>query len=225
MSVTGYVRYEIVFISYDLDIYKSDHASERTLDTTQVLASAQRPRTVIASACVAGRVREDQHGEPLGLVSSFFVHGSRFVLAPLQPVPDITMPIVVGLLHRAWRQTTDDPRKAWDIARTQALTGNWPEGYASQLKDAYAPVMKQMLKKLTEDEGYIATIQRTGWSVTSDDAAKIAFAKDPAPLIDTLVRQGLDQILDEQSQALQGKPSHNIKRITNWTIPYGRGEL
>ena len=135
----------------------------------------------------------------------------------------------VALLHRAWRQTTDDPRKAWDIARTQALTGNWPEGYASQLKDAYAPVMKQMLEGVASNSISAEVIHRTGWNVSGADLIKLATAEDEgeatAPLIDTLVSQGLDQILDEQSQAQQGKPSHNIKRITNWTIPYGGGEL
>lgn len=201
-----------------------DHASERTLDTTQVLASAQRPKTVVASACVAGRVREDEQGEPLGLVSSFFVHGSRFVLAPLQPVPDITMPVVVGLYHRAWR-TTEDPRKAWDIARAQALTGDWPGGYAEQLKDAYTPVMRTMLEDVASNALSAEAVKRKGWAISDVDVIELATAKDEGeptePLIDTLVTQGLEQILDEQTQAQQGKPSDNIKRITNWTLPYG----
>lgn len=84
-------------------------------DTTAVLAATQRPRVVIASACVAGRVTEDRLGEPLGLVSAFFLHGARFVLAPLQPIPDLQAPLVMGLFRRAWRES-GNPRRAWHAA-------------------------------------------------------------------------------------------------------------
>jgi tetratricopeptide (TPR) repeat protein len=205
-----------------------DRARERMLDTTAVLSSGQRPPVVIASACVAGRVREDSLGEPLGLVSAFFLHGARFVLAPLQPIPDLQAPLVMGLFHRAWRET-GDPRQAWQVAREQALTGQWPESYEEQLRAAYAPVMRSMLEKTTTEHGYISVILKAGWNIEpADRAGLLAFEDDDQEtatnrkaLIDRLVEKGIDQILDERTRAGQGKPSAAIRRICDWTMPFG----
>lgn len=205
-----------------------DRARERMLDTTAVLSAGQRPPVVIASACVAGRVREDSLGEPLGLVSAFFLHGARFVLAPLQPIPDLQAPLVMGLFHRAWHEI-GNPRRAWQVAIDQALTGQWPEGYEEQLRAAYAPVMRAMLGEATKKPSYISVIVNAGWSIKLTDQAGLFASEDDdheivearKALIDRLVENGIGQILDERVKATQGKPSAAIRRICDWTMPFG----
>ena len=115
------------------------------IDANTLLSAAQRPRSAVASACVVGRVSEDEGGEPLGLVSAFFVSGGRFVVAPLQPVSDLYMPIFMGLFHLAWRDG-GDPAQAIVVARRQALSGDWPEGFADLVREAYRSGMTRQIE-------------------------------------------------------------------------------
>jgi tetratricopeptide (TPR) repeat protein len=115
------------------------------IDANTLLSAAQRPRSAVASACVVGRVSEDEGGEPLGLVSAFFVSGGRFVVAPLQPVSDLYMPIFMGLFHLAWRDG-GDPAQAIVTARRQALSGDWPAGFADLVREAYRSRMTRQIE-------------------------------------------------------------------------------
>lgn len=189
------------------------------IDASNVLTATQRPTTVIASACVAGRVREDGLGEPLGLVSSFFINGARFILAPLQPIPDLYTPLVMGLFHRAWK-IDGSPRRAWERACRQALSGDWPGGFEDEVVAAYGPVMEAMLEKAAEDPAYLETILNAGWKLHRDArlfpdefiAAHCATKSQRKLIVDA----GLEQVLQERHE-----PSEGLRFICAWTVPFG----
>ena len=207
-----------------------DAAQQLQLDVNSVLSAKQRPKTVLVSACVAGRVSEDDAGEPLGLVSAFFLTGGRFVLAPLQPISDFHMPLFMGLFHWAWRET-GDPVTATRLARHQALTGEWPEGFVDHIHGAYAPTMERMLavawdKRL--DRSYLRDVvdpmlrvwplpekQKYEWNW----GGKASFLEKycgTSHLRKNSVKATLDRLLDPSV----GTPPA-LRQIRDWTVAFG----
>ena len=73
------------------------------LDMQRVLRLQRRTPVVFLSACLVGRQREDVDGDPLGLVSAFFVKGARGVVAALAPISDFWAPVLAVLFHDALR--------------------------------------------------------------------------------------------------------------------------
>jgi len=112
------------------------------LSLSGVLASPQHPPLVFLSACVVGRLQEDLDGDPLGLVSGFFLKGTRYVVAPLIPVPDHYMPLLGVLFHQAW-QSGLDPEAALAEAKRRLREADWYQDTADLARAAYAPVLKQ----------------------------------------------------------------------------------
>mgnify|MGYP002397598821 FL=1 len=112
------------------------------LNLSGVLSSPQHPPLVFLSACVVGRLQEDLDGDPLGLVSGFFLKGTRYVVAPLIPVPDHYMPLLGVLFHQAW-QSGLDPAAALAEAKRRLREADWYEDTADLARAAYAPVLKQ----------------------------------------------------------------------------------
>jgi hypothetical protein len=217
----------------------ADTVAGLQIDANTLLSAAQRPRSAVASACVVGRVSEDEGGEPLGLVSAFFVSGGRFVLAPLQPIDDLTMPIFTGLFHLAWRES-GDPAQAIVTARHQALSGDWPAGFADLVRAAYRPVMirqiedafalrddrEQFRKKLEAIEKswplpwkWSAWIKRardlkSGANLTDRDIRFYGPAKR-----EELVTVALDALLPRDGQRASVPPA--LRAIVDWTVAFG----
>ncbi|MCC7060954.1 MAG: CHAT domain-containing protein, partial [Burkholderiaceae bacterium] len=204
---------------------------ELMLDTTEVLSAVQQPRDVVISACVAGRVREDAMGEPLGLVSAFFLKGARFALAPLQPVPDFPMPLLMGLFHLAWRDGAS-PHEAFGIARRQALEGDWPAGFVGMVRAAYTPVMLDLLERAVSGEAH--WYSHIGeWTLPQDvreahfpqadhdlwPVQRWAFERDhcatPAARAG-LVASTLDRLI------APGQPPSDLRFVVEWTTAFGR---
>jgi hypothetical protein len=198
-----------------------DKAQGLRLATTDVLGAAQRPRAVLISACVAGRVSEDSTGEPLGLVSAFFLKGAEFVLAPLLPIPDFHAPIFMGLFHLAWRDG-GDPHAAWRTARQQAGSGAWPEGFDAMLRKAYAPVMDKVLQRVAADPAELERLN--GWPLPDDAGA--VFREDSDSFIhaycataagrETLVAATLHEMLTKRHRLAPA-----LRLIADWTAAFG----
>jgi|GEM_PF-2948731 len=206
------------------------------IDANMLLSAAQRPQTAIASACVVGRVSEDEGGEPLGLVAAFFVSGGRFVLAPLQPVDDLYMPIFMGLFHLAW-QASGDPGRALILARQQALGGEWPDGFSELVREAYEPVMTKQIKDAfalrdneTEFKKRLSDIQKSwllpDWGLVSISAALNSGrgSRENNPLYKVGRQEALVSTAIEVMLPRIGKraPVHpRLRDIVNWTVGFG----
>lgn len=119
-----------------------DAEQDIRLDTASVLAAKQQPRVIVLGACVAGRIKENFEGEPLGLVSAFFLRGADYVVAPVQPVYDFYMPLFTCLFHQAW-QHLGRPDWALAEAKRRLLAKEWYHDSAQLLEQAYRPVLMQ----------------------------------------------------------------------------------
>jgi tetratricopeptide (TPR) repeat protein/CHAT domain-containing protein len=122
-----------------------DMANQRTLDTSRVVASAQRPRVVVLGCCLVARVHEDKDGNPLGLLSAFFLRGADYIVAAIQSVHDFYMPLLVGVFHQAWLELRD-PHPALSEAKRRLRSGEWYEDTATHLHAAYLPVLREVLE-------------------------------------------------------------------------------
>ena len=85
---------------------------------------------VYLSACLVGRTQEDVDGDPLGLVSAFFLRGARTVIASLVPIDDFFAPILAHLFYRClnWQSQLALPLDgvvALATAKSQLLSGLW----------------------------------------------------------------------------------------------------
>lgn len=122
-----------------------DRANGRTLDVSHVLASAQRPRVLVLGCCLLARLHEDHDGNPLGLLSAFFLRGADYIVAAIQSVHDFYMPLLVGLFHQAWLELRD-PHAALVDAKRRLKSGEWFEDTAAHLQAAYLPVLCEVLE-------------------------------------------------------------------------------
>ncbi|MDC1287503.1 CHAT domain-containing protein [Gammaproteobacteria bacterium] len=116
----------------------------RVLDFHAVLGARQHPAVVVLSACTVGRTSDDPDGEPLGLVGSFLLKGSRYVIASLQPVPDFYMPLLITLFYQAW-QHTGSPDKALAEAKRRLKGGDWYPATEALIRTHYQPIVEQVL--------------------------------------------------------------------------------
>lgn len=197
-----------------------DKAQGLRLDTTDVLGAAQRPRAVLISACVAGRVSEDPTGEPLGLVSAFFLNGAEFVLAPLLPIPDFHAPIFMGLFHLAWRDG-GDPHRAWRSVRQQAASGTWPAGFDALLCDAYAPAMDQVLQRVAASPEELDRLN--GWPLPIKPAMA---RRDPDAFIRAYCaapkgRKKLIAATLKEMITRRNRLAPALRLIGDWTVAFG----
>jgi tetratricopeptide (TPR) repeat protein len=206
------------------------------IDAISLLSSAQRPRTAIASACVVGRVSEDMGGEPLGLVTAFFVSGGQFVVAPLQPVDDLFMPIFMGLFHNAWRQLGDQAA-ALEQARKQAISINWPSEYVALVQEAYRSELIAQLDGALNGSGDLAATDAAAERILKSwvlprwgRAALKTFRKAGCilssnnPLLGQEGRKDLVNISIERmlAQARSTDLTRNpLRGIVDWTVGYG----
>ncbi len=128
----------------------------RVLDFHAALGARQHPPVVVLSACTVGRTSDDPDGEPLGLVGSFLLKGTRYVIASLQPVPDFYMPLLMALFHQAW-QITESPDKALAEARRRLKAGDWYPETEVLVHTHYQPIIEQALTTVIDKP------KRPGW--------------------------------------------------------------
>ncbi len=74
--------------------------NDNVLDFSKALVKKCWPPVVFLSACLVGRITEDQDGDPLGLMSALFMRGTRVIVASVQPVADLIMPMLSGFFFR-----------------------------------------------------------------------------------------------------------------------------
>jgi hypothetical protein len=129
--------------------------TEQRLGLHELLRSRIRPEIVYLSACLVGRTSEDLDGDPLGMVSGFFLRGARCVVAPLVPISDFYAPLLAALFHHALalQRSSDRPldaHAALGQAKSQLQDGHWPQavidGVRSAYEDALAPQFEPLLK-------------------------------------------------------------------------------
>ena len=116
---------------------------QQTLGLHELLRSRLRPEVVYLSACLVGRTSEDLDGDPLGMVSAFFLRGARSVVAPLVPISDLYAPILAGLFHWELKRQDDegnqlDASRALKQAKARLNSGDWPEEIVQRVRVAYA---------------------------------------------------------------------------------------
>ena len=119
------------------------------LDFHAVLGARQHPPVVVLSACTVGRTSDDPDGEPLGLVGSFLLKGSRYVIASLQPVPDFYMPLLIALFYQSWIRL-GTPDIALAEAKRLFRTGDWYEETEDLIRTHYLPIIEQILTAAIE---------------------------------------------------------------------------
>ena len=135
--------------------------TEQRLGLHELLRSRIRPQIVYLSACLVGRTSEDLDGDPLGMVSGFFLRGARCVVAPLVPISDFYAPLLAALFHHALAQqrSSDQPldaHAALGQAKSHLQDGHWPQAAIKGVRRAYvsalAPQLKQVLAALDVDD-------------------------------------------------------------------------
>jgi hypothetical protein len=96
------------------------------INMSLLMSQGPQPEQVILSACLAAQTAEDLDGDPLGLVSGWFLKGTRQLVGAISPLPDLWMPIFSGLLHQA---LLNDPEHSLQTALVEAkrrmALGDW----------------------------------------------------------------------------------------------------
>jgi hypothetical protein len=91
-----------------------------------LLSQGPQPEQVLLSACLAAQTAENLDGDPLGLVSGWFMKGTRQLVGAISPLPDLWMPIFSGILHQA---LLNDPEHSLQTALVEAkrrmALGDW----------------------------------------------------------------------------------------------------
>ena len=123
--------------------------ADATVDCRVVFKSGLRPQIVVLSACVVGRTHEAD-GEPLGLATAFLLRGARFVIAPLQPINDCMMPLLVCLFYQAWRDGRTPPQ-ALTEAKRRLSSGDWYPDTAQRVRSAYKNTLNAYLAILLNE--------------------------------------------------------------------------
>jgi len=147
----GEMRYEDDPLSAYLLLNKSKDI-DKQLDARKVLNSSLRPQVVFQSACVVGRVTEDIDGDPLGLVSTFFLRGARYIIAAVQEVDDFYMPLLVCLFYQTWQPDKITPHEALHEAKRRLQTGDWYSDTETLVRKTYQPVLINYLQYLVDEE-------------------------------------------------------------------------
>jgi CHAT domain-containing protein len=143
------------------------------LDARTILHSPLRAQVVFLSACVVGRVTEDIDGDPLGLVSAFFMRGAQYVIAYVQPASDFYMPLLVCLFYQTWLTGTT-PHEALREAKRRLQTGEWYSDTEMLIRKTYQPVLMNYLKQFRKSKRMMKRVVHT-WitcytlNVTKDD--------------------------------------------------------
>jgi tetratricopeptide (TPR) repeat protein len=85
-----------------------------------------QPERVFLSACLAAQVAEDLDGDPLGIVSGFFLRGTRQLIGAVSPLPDVWMPVFSALFYQALLNDPDHSLySALAVAKQRIGTGDW----------------------------------------------------------------------------------------------------
>jgi tetratricopeptide (TPR) repeat protein len=96
------------------------------LNMPKLLSLGKQPEFVILSSCLAGQTAEDLHGDPLGLVSGWFLKGTRQLVAAVASLPDLYMPLFSALLHQALLDMPEPSlRTALATANRRLALGDW----------------------------------------------------------------------------------------------------
>ncbi|MGH8498357.1 MAG: hypothetical protein ACRERV_06060 [Methylococcales bacterium] len=75
--------------------------------------SPRRPPGALIASCLLGQTKEDPDGDPLSFMGAFFLHGTQYLIAALQSVSDLYMPLLVCLFYQSWRYQKGHPAQAW----------------------------------------------------------------------------------------------------------------
>jgi CHAT domain-containing protein len=135
------------------------------LDALAALHSSLHPQFVFQSACVVGRTTEDIDGDPLGLVSASFMRSARYIIAPIQPVNDFYMPLLVCLFYQTWLQQTT-PHYALKEAKHRLKTGEWHPNTEELIRNSYFPVLMSHLQSNMRRRRAIKRVVET-WPIPS----------------------------------------------------------
>lgn len=193
------------------------------LDATAVLASGQRPKLVVLGACVVGRVKDSPTGEPLGLISGLWLAGAEFIVAPVQPVPDFWMPLLTVLFYHSLLDGMG-PADALDDAKRRLRAGNWPEGVAEMVHEAYRDAIVTWLPSAASDADLAGVM--TGWHLPPDLANRLETQGAPALVAalaaddraaEAFVRRLSGHLIDQRSAL----PRHPLDHLTLWVRGFG----
>lgn len=127
-------------------------SQKEQLDARQILRSHIRSQVVFQSACVVGRVTEDIDGDPLGLVTAFFLQGTQYIIAAIQEIDDFYMPLLVCLFYQTWQHGRITPHDALREAKRRLRTGEWYSDTEEWIRKSYYPAMMNYLQHLVKEE-------------------------------------------------------------------------
>jgi tetratricopeptide (TPR) repeat protein len=217
-------------------------AANERLGLQELLRSDLRAPIVYMSACLVGRTREDADGDPLGLVSAFFLRGARTVIAALTPIDDFFAPLLAHLFHRAlhWQHQQGqvlDGAAALAQAKVQLRSGRWhPEHLqgeearaceqeiADSLRKAYAVPLTNLLQaavagheaEIWKDKLEVRVVQGLLDSAP-DEEDFIPLKSDPLKPDTHLAWRLAQDLAEEQDQPgegqLQHKAAHRLMNV------------
>jgi len=204
-----------------------DNKAGNRLGMSQLISSNQRPRVVILSACVVGQVHHLQ-GEPVGVNAGFQLKGADYVVAPTQPVSDFYMPLFMALYYQAWI-TLENPELALIEAKRRLTTGDWYEGSAQLIRQAYFPVINKIL-------GQKKSIKQTqlrgvsGWLLPDDIAHRFSSLTASIKKTETNKWENITEEREQITHAIiehlieqrASLPVHEVLHLCAWIKGFGQ---
>jgi hypothetical protein len=124
------------------------------LNMPKLLSLGPQAPFVMLSSCLAGQTAEDLDGDPLGLVSGWFLKGTRQLVAAVASLPDLYMPIFSALLHQALLDMpTPLLRNALEIAKRRMASGDWVDDaeLADPIRQQVGECLRNFYKNQIDD--------------------------------------------------------------------------
>ena len=115
----------------------------QSLDAHRIHAGGVHAYYVFASACLGGVTIEDDDGDPMGLYSGFWLHGTRVMVAALVPVPDEWMPLLSLLTIQAVLRGRHALEVALREAKRRLASGEWYEDSAANARDSTETLLRK----------------------------------------------------------------------------------
>ncbi|MBQ3302534.1 MAG: hypothetical protein IJH04_10410, partial [Eggerthellaceae bacterium] len=218
-----------------------DAQTNRSMSTYEGTAIGAKYEEIIVSSCLAGLVGKARWGDALGLVPLWQTCSVATVVACVAPVHDFYMPLLTTLyLHHRLHRT--ESSVALRRAKSELLSGEWPEPFCQAVRVVYRSEMEHVLTRGAQGQHTdVCARIALGWPLVSavkdelrnhlldadkgNAALRALFSSVSAR--NAWIDAGLTALIDERwSRATSADPVHHMIRtalehICAYTVCYG----
>ena len=126
---------------YSLEIGKNKFLTYERMRKSSVYA-----KNVYASTCLSSVIEEDSDGNPMGLYTSFWLHGTKVVVGSIVSIAEDWAPILSVLLFQCIHNEEETLEKALRVAKRRLRTGQWYEDTEEVLRLHVGEAWKSFLE-------------------------------------------------------------------------------